>query len=410
MKKLLLLFVLISSVLFTVVPLNEVEAQDSDKPVVMHLFYGEGCPHCAKEIDFLDKKIPEWGEKVEFNKYESYYNSQNAQYFNEALELFQVEQGGVPFLIIGDQYILGYGSDVTTGAEIEALVNYCFENVCEDVVTKYILNDVDIVPSVETEEEKKVEIPKEDVLIDIPLFGSVNLRDFSLPIATILIAFVDGFNPCAMWILIFLITMLVNMKDRKKLYVLGSTFIITSGFVYFLFLSAWFNLFKFIGYVYWIKVIIGIVAIISGIIHLRNGLITKGECHSVDNDKRTSLMDRIKKTISEKNYALAILGMVTLAISVNLVEVVCSAGLPAVYTNLLSSIDLPTVKHYAYILLYVIIFMIDDLAVFFIAIKSLEVVGITRKYSRISGIIGGISILIIGILLIFKPEVLMFGS
>ena len=410
MKKLLLFIVLILSIIFTFYSLNGVKAQDSDKPVVMHLFYGEGCPHCAKEIDFLDKKLPEWGEKVEFHKYESYYNSQNAQYFNEALEIFQIEQGGVPFLIIGDQYLLGYGSDETTGAEIEALVNYCSENSCEDVVTKYILNDVDIVPSVKVEEEKKVESPKDEVLIDIPLLGSVNLRDFSLPIATILIAFVDGFNPCAMWILIFLITMLVNMKDRKKLYILGSTFIITSGFVYFLFLSAWFNLFKFIGYVYWIKVIIGIIAIISGIVHLRNGLITKGECHSVDKDKRTSLMDKIKKTISEKNYVLAMLGMITLAVSVNLVEVVCSAGLPAVYTNLLSSVDLPIVKHYSYILLYVIIFMIDDLAVFFIAIKSLEVVGITRKYSRISGIIGGILILIIGILLIFKPEVLMFGS
>lgn len=410
MKKLLLFIVLILSVLFIVFPFTDVKAQDSKEPVVMHLFYGEGCPHCAKEIDFLESKLAEWGDIVELNKYESYYNSENAQYFNEALEIFQIEQGGVPFLIVGDQYLLGYGSDATTGAEIEALVNYCFENSCDDVVTKYILNDAEVVPSVKIEEEKEVESPKDEVLIDIPLLGSVNLRDFSLPIATILIAFVDGFNPCAMWILIFLITMLVNMKDRKKLYILGSTFIITSGFVYFLFLSAWFNLFKFIGYVYWIKVIIGIIAIISGIIHLRNGLITKGECHSVDKDKRTSLMDKIKKTISEKNYVLAMLGMITLAISVNLVEVVCSAGLPAVYTNLLSSIELPAVKHYSYILLYVIIFMIDDLAVFFIAIKSLEVVGITRKYSRISGIIGGILILIIGILLIFKPEVLMFGS
>lgn len=237
----------------------------------------------------------------------------------------------------------------------------------------------------------------------------IDLKSVSLPIATILIAFVDGFNPCAMWILVFLITMLINMKDKKKLYILGTTFIFVSGLMYLVFLSAWFNFFKFVGYVYWIKVIIGIVAIISGIMHIKSGLFSKGECKATNQNQRQKIIKKIKEVLNQKKLFLSLIGIVSLAVSVNLVEIVCSAGLPAVYTNLLSTIKLTTFEYYFYLLLYVLIFMLDDLLIFFLAIKTFEVSGISKKYTKMSGIVGGFIILIIGVILIIKPELLMFG-
>jgi hypothetical protein len=103
------------------------------------------------------------------------------------------------------------------------------------------------------------------------------------------------------------------------------------------------------------------------------------------------------------------MGIISLAISVNLIELVCSAGLPAIYTNLLSSIELPGWQYYLYLFFYILIFMLDDLIIFFVAVKTFQVTGITNKYTKYSSLIGGIIILIIGVLLIFKPEVLMFG-
>ena len=362
--------------------LNSVKAEENK--VELKLFYGTGCPHCALEREFLKNIKTKYQDKISLQEYEIYYNQENAQIFTNLVKDLKIETAGVPLLLIDDDYVLGYGKDNTTGVEIENKI-------------KKILGN-----------EETVENKTNPVYLNI-FSKKIDLKSVSLPIATILIAFVDGFNPCAMWILVFLITMLINMRDKKKLYILGTTFIFVSGLMYLVFLSAWFNFFKFVGYVYWIKVIIGIVAITSGIMHIKSGLFSKGECKATNQTQRQKIIQKIKDTLNQKKLLLSLIGIVSLAISVNLVEIVCSAGLPAVYTNLLSTIKLSTFEYYIYLLLYVLIFMLDDLLIFFLAIKTFEISGISKKYTKISGIVGGFIILVIGIILIVKPELLMFG-
>lgn len=362
--------------------LSPVKAENNK--VEIKLFYDEGCPHCALEKDFLKEIKLKYQEKILIEEYEIYYNQKNANIFSELISNLKIETAGVPLLLINEEYVLGYGGDDTTGVIIENKI-------------KKILGTEEI-------EENK----PNPVYLNI-FSKKIDLKSVSLPIATILIAFVDGFNPCAMWILVFLITMLINMKDKKKLYILGTTFIFVSGLMYLVFLSAWFNFFKFVGYVYWIKVIIGIVAIISGVMHIKSGLFSKGECKATSQNQRQKIIQRIKDVLNQKKLFLSLIGIVSLAVSVNLVEIVCSAGLPAVYTNLLSTIKLTTFEYYFYLLLYVFIFMLDDLLIFFLAIKTFEVSGISKKYTKMSGIVGGFIILIIGVILIIKPELLMFG-
>ncbi len=405
--------------------------------VNVYLFYGDGCPHCAKERTFLEGIADYYEDRVSVHEFEVYNNSENIDLFLAAADALNYDAAGVPFLVVGETPFVGYASNDTTGEEIVLEINNCLDNYCADPLSEIILGESDEVlgeaekeevenndtsdmgddesntggSSGESEENEnnadQENTPK--VELHVPIVGDIDLKSISLPLATTLIAFMDGFNPCAMWILIFLITMLINMEDKKKLYILGSIFIITSALVYFVFLAAWFNFFKFLGFVRWIKIVIGIVAIVSGILHVRSGLSSKGGCHAVSKEKRTSIMDRIKAITKEKQFPLAIAGMITLAISVNLIEVVCSAGLPSIYTSLLSTVELSTAKYYAYFILYTVIFMLDDLIVFFIAIKSFQVTGITSKYTKWSSLVGGAIIFVIGVLLILKPEVLMFG-
>jgi len=368
--------------IFSFIFLNPVKAES--KSVELKLFYGDGCPHCALERKYLQGIREKYQERVSITEYEIYYNQENAQIFSGLIKDLKIETGGVPLLLIDDDYVLGYGSDETTGKVIEEKI-------------RKILGD-----------EKIDESSSAPIYLNI-FSKKIDLKTVSLPVATILIAFVDGFNPCAMWILVFLITMLINMKDKKRLYLLGTTFIFVSGLMYLLFLSAWFNFFKFVGYVYWIKAIIGIVAIICGILHIKSGLFSKGECKITNETQRQKIIQKVKNVLNQKRLFFSLIGIAGLAISVNLVEIVCSAGLPAVYTNLLSTIKLSTFEYYFYLLLYVLIFMLDDLLIFFLAIKTFEVSGISKKYTKISGIMGGMIILIIGIILIVKPELLMFG-
>jgi len=202
----------------------------------------------------------------------------------------------------------------------------------------------------------------------------------------------------------------LGMKDRKKMWILGSTFIVTSGAVYFLFLSAWLNFFLFLGLVFWIRIIIALVALVSGVYHLKEYFTNKEvACKVTSGQKRQLIFEKIKNIIKTNKFWLAILGIILLAAAVNLVELVCSVGLPAIYTNVLSMSNLSPWQYYAYLLLYIVIFMIDDMFVFFIAMTTLKIKGISTKYSRFANLIGGIIMLIIGLLLIIKPGWLMFG-
>ena len=246
--------------------------------------------------------------------------------------------------------------------------------------------------------------------ISIPIIGEIILSDLSLPIISIIMGLVDGFNPCAMWILLFLITMLLNLKNKKRLWLLGLTFLTTSAVVYLLFMISWLNLAKYIGSIFYIRLLIALVAIIGGSINLKNYFNSKNDgCHVVKKEKRKKIFDKIKKFTSEKSLILSLMGIITLAVSVNFIELVCSAGLPVIFTQILSMNNLTGLEYFIYIFLYILFFLIDDIIVFVIAMKTLTVTGISTKYGKFSHLIGGIIMILIGILLIFKPEWLMFN-
>jgi len=327
----------------------------------------------------------------------------------------------VPILIIGGDAIVGYRSDEVTGQKIIDKINEFSEFGCNDLVAPILglspainqcvygcdlndgecKNDCDCSADVVKEEAEK---------INLPIFGEIDQKNISLPVLTILIGGLDGFNPCAMWVLLFLISLLLGMEGRKKMWIFGSVFILSSGAVYFLFLSAWLNLFLFIGFIFWIRLIIAIVALGSGSYHLSEYFKNKkGVCHVTANEDRRKTFDKLKEIINRKNFWFALGGIVLLAAAVNLIELVCSAGFPAVYTQILTLADLPTWQYYSYLFLYVFIFMLDDLFIFVLAMVTLRMQGISSKYTRYSNLIGGILMLIIGLLLLFKPGWLMFG-
>ena len=223
-------------------------------------------------------------------------------------------------------------------------------------------------------------------------------------------AALDGFNPCAMWVLIFLISLLLGMANRKRMWILGSAFILASAAVYFAFMVAWLNILLFLGLIIWIRIAIGLVALASGGYHLKEWWVNReAYCKVTGSEKRQRIFARLKEITQNQKFYLALGGIILLAVAVNLVEAICSAGLPVVFTQILTLSNLSSFSYYAYILLYIFIFMLDDLLVFIIAMVTLKAVGVTSRFSRASNLIGGIVILILGVLLILKPEWLMFG-
>jgi hypothetical protein len=120
--------------------------------------------------------------------------------------------------------------------------------------------------------------------------------------------------------------------------------------------------------------------------------------------ERQRVMDRLKGAVSERSFIVAILGIMALAVAVNMIELLCSAGIPAVYTQVLALSDLTPLGYYAHLALYIAVFMLDDAVIFVAAMLTLQATGLAASYSRWSHLIGGSVLLGIGLLLIFKPE------
>lgn len=416
MKKIvnLLLALLVFIGLFSFMP-NNAMATDLAKTneVDLYLFWGNGCPHCAKEKEFLSKIASKY-PTLKIHNYEVYSSQLNVILMQEIVKkLNVVDASGIPFTIIGDETYVGFGEG-STDIEIESRIKYCIENACTDSVAAIINNQNKTNDDKNTEKNPEKtnsnNSDKSEKIINLPFLGQVDAFDFSLPILAIFMGAVDGFNPCAMWVLLFLISLLLGIKSRRRMWTLGITFIVASASVYFLFMAAWLQLILFLGFIIWVRIAIGLVAAIVGGFNFKSFITEKNVgCKVTGNKKRQLVFEKMKAIAQQNSLWLALGGIILLAFAVNLVELVCSAGFPAVFTQVLSLSNLATWQYYAYILLYIFFFMIDDIIIFSIAMITLKATGISTKYARYSKLIGGILMLVLGLMLIFKPEWLMFG-
>jgi thiol-disulfide isomerase/thioredoxin len=384
------------------------KASAANNTVNMYLFYGSTCPHCKAFEEALND-IKDDYPNLKVYKYEVWGSSENRELMTMAANVLNVNATGVPFAIIGTKVFTGYSETMTKGEVTHTIEVYSKVVSYKDPVGK-ILGVINNDGNLTYDDINSANKNNSDYIIDIPFVGPTETKTLSLPIISIVIGLIDGFNPCAMWVLLFLISILIGMKDRKRMWALGSAFLITSALIYLVFMLAWLNIAIFIGAIWWVKLLIAIVALIGGYVNVRTFIRTKDTgCEVVDEKKRKKIFTKIKAFTSEKKFIIALLGIITLAISVNFIELTCSAGLPVIFTNILALNHLSVLEYSFYIFLYLLFFLIDDLIVFFIAMTSLKLTGISNKYGKYSHLIGGIIMLLIGVLMIFKPEWLMFN-
>ena len=415
-------------IVFAILLLLPVSAKADEKVINIHLFYGNGCPHCAAEEEFLSDYLKDRTD-VKLYKYEIWYDSHNQELLSKVQkEMGTTNKNGVPFTVIGKKTIVGY-ADGVTDEQIKDAINYYLNNDYRDYageitgkVKKAEVKEDTTKDESKTEDKKENKIEKADNTKDsdqtdenvtVPVLGKINAKKVSLPILAVVLGFVDGFNPCAMWILIFLITMLFNMKDRKKMWILGLTFILTSGIVYLMFMLAWLNLATFISKIAFIRLLIAVIALVVGLINIYkyiDSLKKKDEgCNVVDKKDRKKIMEKIISITHEKKFIIALLGIMVLAASVNIIELMCSIGIPLLFTQILAMNNLSTFSYMIYMFIYIFFFLIDDIVIFVISMVTLKVTGLSTKYTKYSHLVGGIIMLIIGLLLIIKPELLMFN-
>lgn len=384
---LLLLFILIPFNTFALSEdytdkVSEIVGKDvEDGKVNIYFFHKTSCPHCKKEGKLLDSLEQKY-ENINIYRFEVSGDSQNAKYLDEVKKLFDETSGGVPYTVIGTETFLGYNSYV--GEKLE----------------KTIQNYLDI--KKETEQEKAT--------FNLPIIGKTDAKEVSIPFVAILLGVIDGFNPCAMWVLLFLINMFIDMKDKKKMFILGYAFLFTSALVYFLSMLG-ISVVLNVTAVKQIQILIALVALVAGVLNIRTYIKTRNDtgCHVVDDKKRKKMVKRVIKITKQESMLLALIGVIALAASVNLVELACSLGFPAIFSEILALNNVTGPLRILYLIIYVFFYMIDDLIVFTIAVSTFTIAAKSTKYTKYVNLIAGIIMILIGTLLIFKPEWVMFN-
>jgi glutaredoxin len=375
--------------------------------VEVYLFWTATCPHCASARRFLDRTAPMIpGLRLRSLALDG--DGAREAAFIALSRHFRNDPPAVPLIVVGDEAFVGYRDDDTTGAEIVRRIRACLAVPCTDVAGPFLTQAGVIEPAAQAlknEQAPRLRRPELPATLSIPGVGSIETRALSLPVLTILLGAIDGFNPCAMWVLVFLIGLLVGLNDRVRMWSYGTVFLLTSGAVYFVFMAAWLNLFLLLGSLAWIRAAVGVFALGAGAYYLREFVRNpEAACPVTTPGEKQHVMDRLKSAVSERSFAIAILGIMTLAVAVNMIELLCSAGIPAVYTQVLALSDLTPLGYYAYLALYIAVFMLDDAVIFIVALLTLQATGLASSYSRWSHLIGGGVLLGIGLLLIFKPE------
>jgi len=399
-----ILFVLVICILF----IPTVYASKDKNLVNIYMFYSKTCPHCSAERELFDELEDKY-DNIRVYKYEISKDG-NAALYEEIAGLYDTSAGTVPCTFIGEKVYKGFSYE-NSKKKFMAVIEFYSNHGYKDIVGEYI-GGIEL-PSYEIDESVDIDEYLSNYGSNIVSFLGFNIetKDLALPVVSVLIGLVDGFNPCAMWVLLFLISMLIGMKDKKRMWTLGITFLMTSAFIYLLFMLAWLNVASLLTSINWVRLLIGLVAIGGAIINLYGYFKNRKNegCTVVDDKKRNKIFGRIKKFTQEKNLLLAIVGVMALAVSVNVIELACSAGLPAMFIEILSVNNLSIVQEIVYIALYMLFFLMDDLIVFFIAMRTMQLTGFSTKYGKLSKLVGGILLLLIGLLLIFKPEWLMFN-
>ena len=360
---------------------------DGDELLEVHFFYYPGCPSCRAQESFNE----EMALKYE-NVYFVYHDGSDPSQYDVLVELIEdtnlTERDlDFPVTIIGNRGFVGWTSRDVTGERIEQAIVDCLEGHCGE-------------PGEVIDEEEPTEVT-------VPVFGTIRFADYSLPALAVILGLVDGFNPCAMWVLVYLISILMMLNDRRKAWIIVGAFVFASFVLNYLFMTAWLNAFLLIGYARPVTIIIGAVALAAGIFNIYDFIKTRGQivCEVVDPEERKSTMSRVESIAASPITIGMLLSVIALAFVVNSFEFVCSAALPAIFTRVLTLAGLTTLQYYLYIFLYVFFLMLDHLVIFSAAVLALNT-SIADRYMKYCRPIGGTILLVLGVLLLFAPHVL----
>jgi glutaredoxin len=359
------------------------EQDSGEARVHLYFFWSQKCPHCLKAVPFVDSLSKDYSW-LEVHSAEVSQNRQNLQRYVEMASSLGHQARSVPAFFICGKLITGYDSPEGVGQQILEHAHACRQ-----------------LPAT------AFSAANDETLL-LPFIGPVDPQSNSLLMFTLIIAGMDSFNPCAFFVLLFLLSLMVHARSRTRMLLIGSTFVGISALIYFLFMAAWLNLFMMIGAVPAITLIAGMVAIIIGIINAKDYfLFRQGPSLSIPESAKPGLYRRMRELLKANNIATMLLGTAALAVAANSYELLCTAGFPMVYTRLLTLHELSSVQHYGYLVLYNFIYVIPLMIIVIFFSFTLGAYKLSEQQGRYLKLLSGLMMLGLGLIMLFVPDLLV---
>jgi glutaredoxin len=388
---LFLLLVLIAAVSLSSVVTAAIDTAD------IEVFVRNGCPHCAKAETFLQTLQQEQPAlKIVIRD----VSKEPAAL--ERLQTLAKQQGvktvRVPAFQIAGQLLIGYSDEISTGQ----LIRDALAQTPSAVKNQDSSGSCEAQQALSCEADAKLAKPAPPPTFAINFLGhKLSLDEVGLPLFTIAMGLLDGFNPCSMWVLLLVIALLAPMNNRPRMLAIAGTFVAVEGIAYFVFMAAWLNLFLLIGLSRISEISIALIALFAGLLNLKDfWRFGWGVSLSIPNAAKPAIYERIRAILQAKNMTAALIGAVVLAVLVQIVEFMCTSGFPALYTRILTLKQLDTISYYSYLLLYNVAYMLDDLIILSIGVITLSQHRLQEKEGRWLKLISGLTMVGLGIYLL----------
>jgi glutaredoxin len=373
-----------------------VHAAGSADAATIEAFVREGCPHCAKAEEFLARLQQEQPSLTIVVR----DVQKDPSALERLKELARTQGAGaarVPAVYVGGQLIIGYSEEASTDKLIRsALAGRAASAAAADAGT--------------CEAEDSLACPQAGAngvappeSFEVSLFGrTLTLDDVGLPAFTLAMGLLDGFNPCSMWVLLLMISLLAPMNNRRRMLAIAGTFVLIQGIAYFLFMAAWLNLFLVIGLSRASQLIIAAIAIVAGLINVKDFLaLNIGVSLSIPEKAKPGIYSRMRAILHAESLGAAIVGAIILAILVQIVEFLCTSGFPALFTRILTLRELEPAAYYGYLLLYIAAYMLDDVVILTIGVVMLSRHRLQEREGRVLKLVSGLVMIGLGVYLIF---------
>jgi len=364
---------------------------DPPDPAVLYFFWAEGCPHCAAAkltLAELAQRHPD----LEIRSFEVRGSVDNQRRFAAMATAFGIEPTGVPAFFLGTQHWIGF-SELITPRVLERAVSRCLAQGCPDA-------GADIVPRGGSPPPREV--------VDLPLLGEVDAAGQSLVLSTVLIAAVDGINPCSLWVLSILLALTLRTGSRRTTAVTGLVFIFVTGLVYALFIGGLFTVFAVLRFAPAVRTLVAILAAAFAVINIKDFFwFKRGVSLSIPETSKPGIYDRMRRVLaSAQSLPALVASTVILAAGVSFVELACTAGFPVLWTNIVADRDVSPVAFGALLGLYMLIYQLDELVIFGVAVATMRATKLQERQGRTLKLLSGMLMLSLAIVMIIAPSLL----